>query len=195
MGVLCQLYTKFDSTASSASFWASSSHSTTSFASWASSSDSTATFSPLRQVDPGLCALEMAATCSRCFARVVLKIPFSSSHSKGSRCKRLVSFLAKSALMLSTGVTLSFSSIEPKICPATSIEVKFSKRWRALCLSRLSLVFRTFLLFSLFLLDIVDFLAHEGNFFDRLICAVVNLLHADWSSSCSVVIRLCASSK
>ena len=137
MGVLCQLYTKFDSTASSASSWASSSHSTTSFASWASSSDSTATFSPLRQVDPGLCALKMAATCSRFFARVVLKIPFSSSHSKGSRCKRLVSFLAKSALMLSTGVTLSFSSIEPKICPATSIEVKFPKRWRALCLGRL----------------------------------------------------------
>ena len=109
MGVLCQLYTKFDSTASSASSWASSSHSTTSFASWASSSDSTATFSPLRQVDPGLCALKMAATCSRFFARVVLKIPFSSSHSKGSRCKCLVSFLAKSALMLSTGVTLSFS--------------------------------------------------------------------------------------
>ena len=125
MGVLCQLYTKFDSTSSSASSWASSSHSTTSFASWASSSDSTATFSPLRQVDPGLCALKMAATCSRFFARVALKIPFSSSHSKGSRCKRLVSFLAKSALMLSTGVTLSFSSIEPKICPATSIEVKF----------------------------------------------------------------------
>ena len=66
----------------------------------------TATFSPLRQVDPGLCALKMAASCSRFFARVVLKIPFSSSHSKGSRCKRLVSLLAKSALMLSTGVTL-----------------------------------------------------------------------------------------
>ena len=125
MSVLCQLYTKFDSTASSASSWASSSHSTTSFASWASSSDSTATFSPLRQVDPGLCALKMAATCSRFFARVVLKIPFSSSHSKGSRCKRLVSFLAKSALMLSTGVTLSFSSIEPKICPRPRLRSSF----------------------------------------------------------------------
>ena len=42
--------------------------------------------------------------------------------------------------MLSTGVSLSFSSTEPKICSATSIEVKFPKSWRpiALCMSRSS---------------------------------------------------------
>ena len=52
----------------------------------------------LRQVDLVLCALETAATCSRFSVKGVLKITFSSSQSKESRCKRLVSFLAKSAL-------------------------------------------------------------------------------------------------
>ena len=90
----------------------------TSFASWDLTwvwpSDSTTTFSlALQQVDLVLCALETAATCSRFFVKGVLKIPFSSSQSKGSRCKRLVSFLAKSAL---GNFIILFDSTEIRSC-------------------------------------------------------------------------------
>ena len=67
----------------------------------------------------------------------MLKIPFSSRRSEGLRCETPVSFLvAKTTLIC----YLSFSSTEPKICSATSIEVKFPKSWRpiALCMSRSS---------------------------------------------------------
>ena len=70
-------------------------------------------------VDLVLCALETAATCSRYFAKGVLKIPLAT-----------VKGLDENALLVSEQsqhwVTLLFSSIELKICPATSM-VQFPK--------------------------------------------------------------------
>lgn len=59
--------------------------------------------------------------------------------------------------MLSTGVSLSFSSTEPKICSATSIEelTSASALQESFLRILLPLVFRTFLIFSFFLLGFI----------------------------------------
>ena len=130
MGVLCQLYTKFDSTASIHLPHLEPHHPIQQL----HLPPDLEPRHPIQQqhlVPFGRLTLDFVPlkwpllALDWFFARVVLKIPFSSSHSKGSRCKRLVSFLAKSALMLSTGVTLSFSSIEPKICPRPRLRSSF----------------------------------------------------------------------
>ena len=59
--------------------------------------------------------------------------------------------------MLSTGVSLPFSSTEPKICSATSIEelTSASALQESFLRILLPLVFRTFLIFSFFLLGFI----------------------------------------
>ena len=59
--------------------------------------------------------------------------------------------------MLSTGVSLPFSSTEPKICSATSIEelTSASAQQESFLRILLPLVFRTFLIFSFFLLGFI----------------------------------------
>ena len=61
--------------------------------------------------------------------------------------------------MLSTGVSLPFSSTEPKICSATSIEelTSASALQESFLRILLPLVFRTFLIFSFFLLGFIMF--------------------------------------
>ena len=85
----------------------------------------------------------------------LLKTPFLSSHSRGSRLRRLINFPVNSALMVVMLAKLLLALIASNNSPATALEVSFSRSKYALCCKRFSFNFFTFLLFS-FLCAIVD---------------------------------------
>ena len=74
-------------------------------------------------------------TTTTCKVRVMflLQTPFSSSHSRGSRWRRLTNFPVNSALMVAMLVKLLLVLIASNTSPATYLEVSFSRSKCALC--------------------------------------------------------------
>ena len=107
--------------------------------------------------------LLLPAKYGLCF--FLLKTPFSSSHRRRSRCRRLTNFLVNSALMVAMLVKLLLVLIASNTSPATSLEVSFSRsKYAWLCCKHFSFNFFTFLLFSFILRDCRSFPMRDGNF-------------------------------
>ena len=99
----------------------------------------------------------------------LLKTPFSSSHSRGSRWRRLTNFPVNPASMVTMLVKLLLVLFAWNTSPATSLEVSFLRSKYALCYKRFSFNFFTFLLFSFFLPDCRSFPIWDGNFLSGLL--------------------------
>ena len=90
--------------------------------------------------------LLLPAKYGLCF--FLLKTPFSSSHRRRSRCRRLTNFLVNSALMVAMLVKLLLVLIASNTSPATSLEVSLSwSKYARLCCKHFSFNFLTFLSF------------------------------------------------
>ena len=104
-----------------------------------------------------LFSFQLATTTCKVQVMFLLKTPFSSSHSRGSRWRRLTNFPVNSASIVAMLVKLLLVLIAWNISPATSLEVSFSRSKCALCCKRFSFNFFTFLLFSFSLCDFRSF--------------------------------------